>query len=287
MKRQIAIFGFMIIANVVIAQDVVKYNVIYTFKYVRDLENKDVPYSSTMVLSLGKSSSRYCTEKLFKRNDKKILEARKKEQEHLQALPSASMITVAGGPMLTVGKSGAIIDEEILKNLPDKKIAIDARLGIKSYHAETELKEINWIVLPETKRIGDYVCQKATGSYGGRKYEAWFTKDIPFQDGPWKLHGLPGLILEANDVANEISFTFKEISQNDDSEIIVQSFMNSQFSIATKIEDLNKAKKAFETDPEGVMGAQAPNAKLSVRNIDNPAEKTVLKIKAYNPMELK
>ena len=121
MKRQIAIFGFMIIANVVIAQDVVKYNVIYTFKYVRDLENKDVPYSSTMVLSLGKSSSRYCTEKLFKRNDKKTLEARKKQQENLQALPSASMITVAGGPMLTVGKSGAIIDEEILKNLSDKK----------------------------------------------------------------------------------------------------------------------------------------------------------------------
>ena len=46
MKRQIAIFGFMIIANVVIAQDVVKYNVIYTFKYVRDLENKDVRHAN-------------------------------------------------------------------------------------------------------------------------------------------------------------------------------------------------------------------------------------------------
>ncbi len=287
MKRHPIIICFLFIANALLAQDVIKYNVVYEFRYVRDLENKDVPYSSMMVLSLGKSSSRYCTQKMFNDNDRKILEARKKEMERLQTIPAASMPTVAGGPMLTVGKSGALIIEEIVKNISEKRISIDTKLGLKSYHAETELPEIKWTVLTETKKIGSYVCQKATGSYGGRQYNAWFTKDILFQDGPWKLHGLPGLILEANDTANEISFTFKEISENNDVENTVQSFMNSQYSVSVKTEDLNKAKKAFEIDPEGVMGAQAPNARLYVRNIDNPTEKTVLKIKAYNPMELK
>ena len=69
--------------------------------------------------------------------------------------------------------------------------------------------------------------------------------------------------------------------------MFTKSFLNSQFSIATNVEDLNKARKAFEIDPEGVMSAQAPNARLYIRNIDNPSDKTVQKIKKYNPMELK
>jgi hypothetical protein len=101
------------------------------------------------------------------------------------------------------------------------------------------------------------------------------------------LHGLPGLILEAKDTANEISFTFKEISKNDDAEETIQSFLNSRYSVETNIRDLDKARKAFETDPEGVMSAQAPNAHLYVRNIDNPNDKAVVKIKKYNPMELR
>ena len=287
MKRQLTILCILFLSNTVFAQDIVKFNVVYEFKYVRDLENKDIPYISNMVLSLGKSSSRYCTQKMFNDNDKKLLEARKNELERLKTIPAASMPTVAGGPMLTVGKSGAMIIEEIVKYISEKIISVEANLGLKSYHAEAQLQEIIWNVLPETKKIGNYVCQKATGSYGGRKYNAWFTKDIPFQDGPWKLHGLPGLILEASDAANEISFTFKEISENNDADLFVQSFMNSQNSITAKIEDLNKAKKAFEIDPEGVMGAQAPNARLYVRNIDNPTDKKVVKIKVYNPMELR
>ncbi|MBX2922156.1 MAG: GLPGLI family protein [Chitinophagaceae bacterium] len=286
MKKNIILLSLLLLSVFAFAQEAIKLNVTYKFSYVRDLENKEAPYTSNMVLSLGKTSSRYCTEKLFNDNDKKIIEARKKEQERLQSMPSSGMTAVVGGPTLTVGKYGVIINEEVLKNFSTKKLIIEAKLGIKNYHAETNLSEIAWTVLPETKKIGNYDCQKATGSYGGRKYEAWFTKDIPYQDGPWKLHGLPGLILEAKDTANEISFTFKEISKNDDTEETTQSFLNSPYSIDTNTKDLAKARKAFETDPKGVMSAQAPNARLYVRNIDNPNDKTVVKIKKYNPIEL-
>ena len=39
----------------------------------------------------------------------------------------------------------------------------------------------------------------------------WFTPDIPVSEGPWKLHGLPGLILQAEDSEHWFSFVCIEI----------------------------------------------------------------------------
>lgn len=70
---------------------------------------------------------------------------------------------------------------------------------------------IEWRISKETKTVGKYTCQKAEGSFRGRIYTAWFTHDIPVQAGPWKLHGLPGLILEAYDKDREIYFALASL----------------------------------------------------------------------------
>jgi len=82
-------------------------------------------------------------------------------------------------------------------------------LGKKEYFV-TEIKpQIKWNVFEEYKKIGNFDCQKAKAKFRGRNYTVWFTYDIPISDGPWKLHGLPGLILEAYDDKKEVSFFFK------------------------------------------------------------------------------
>lgn len=71
-----------------------------------------------------------------------------------------------------------------------------------------DIPELDWDITTETKDIGGYPCTKATAHFRGRTYEAWFTPQIPLSAGPWKLGGLPGLILEARDLTGVISFTF-------------------------------------------------------------------------------
>lgn len=72
--------------------------------------------------------------------------------------------------------------------------------------------DFDWKVTKESKKIGSYTCYKATTkNFGGRNYEVWFTYEIPIPTGPWKFHGLPGLILEVHDDRNLINITFNSI----------------------------------------------------------------------------
>lgn len=58
--------------------------------------------------------------------------------------------------------------------------------------------EMEWTIANDlTKNILGYECIMAQTDYHGRKWTAWFSPEIPVHDGPWKLHGLPGMVLRA------------------------------------------------------------------------------------------
>lgn len=79
---------------------------------------------------------------------------------------------------------------------------------MQTYKYTESLPSFDWQYTDEKKTIGEHECQKALCQYGGRQYELWFAPDIPISDGPWKFHGLPGLILEAYDTQHHYEFTF-------------------------------------------------------------------------------
>lgn len=259
-------------------------HVVYEFKYVRDLARPNDPYTVNMILSVSPQGSRYCTEKLY---DQKIQQERDREriEAEQKAMASQPATVVTGSPMLLVNKYGAIINEELMKDIADRRLTIRARMGTKSYRIDTALPRIDWKILPDKKTIGQYTCQKATGNYGGRSWEVWFAPDLAYQDGPWKLAGLPGLILEAQDSKREVSFTFLSVKQDTNTGGTLRSFLDSDLIIATGWKDYNRARIAFEKDPEAVMAAWAPNAKLAVRNIDDRQATHAIRIQQYNPLE--
>lgn len=92
----------------------------------------------------------------------------------------------------------------VVKN--DSSIILYDKVNIDKYYYEESRADIKWEINDDTQNILGYECVKATGKYHGRKWMVWFTPDIPISDGPWKLCGLPGLILYAKDKSGEFIF---------------------------------------------------------------------------------
>lgn len=81
------------------------------------------------------------------------------------------------------------------------------------YSVKTKDKAPVWSIKNETKSIADFKVQKAVGEFGGRSWVAWFASEIPIPEGPYKLRGLPGMILEAYDTKANFLFQLSEIKK--------------------------------------------------------------------------
>lgn len=109
-----------------------------------------------------------------------------------------------------------LIHVVIYKNYPQKGKTTYTDRDFKNYIYEEDLEKPQWrICTDESITIADYQCQKAQTNFRGRTWFVWFTTDIPISDGPWKLCGLPGLILKAEDKKGEFLFECIEIKNMD------------------------------------------------------------------------
>lgn len=93
-----------------------------------------------------------------------------------------------------------------------KKILLYEMIGNNNFLVEDNYTKLDWEVSEETKTIANYNCIKATTNFRGRTWIVWFTPEIAAPFGPWKLYGLPGLILEAEDSTQMYTFTLASIT---------------------------------------------------------------------------
>ena len=95
----------------------------------------------------------------------------------------------------------------IYKNYPEGRMTVTDGLILQDYRYVDSLHAQTWTMGDSTREVLGYTCQQATADFRGRRWTAWFATDIPVSDGPWKLGGLPGLILEAYDKGHQYTFT--------------------------------------------------------------------------------
>ena len=108
---------------------------------------------------------------------------------------------------------GALHQIKLFKNYPEGKIRIHDAFDLCRWHIDEDIEKPEWnIIADSTTNILGYECMLAVARFRGREWHAWFSPEIPFPDGPWKLWGLPGLILKAYDSNQDYIFTAQEIS---------------------------------------------------------------------------
>ena len=100
----------------------------------------------------------------------------------------------------------------IIKDYPDFTISLISRIGQTKYNVKDE-RTLKWNILSENDVLGNFKIQKAETKFAGRKWMAWFTTEIPIQEGPYKFRGLPGLILNISDNTNSHSFVLVGIQK--------------------------------------------------------------------------
>jgi GLPGLI family protein len=180
--------------------DTAGFMVHYKFSYVRDTTNRANPYTENMALFLGKNSS------VYKSYDKQLQDALFKKQLQEQIANSPD-----GNVRINRQNTGSPI--QYYQFPGEKKLNRKESLVINSYLIEDALPVIDWKISSDTASFGGLHCQKATGHFKGRDYTAWFCPDMPFHTGPWKLNGLPGVILDAYDAKKEVVFHFDGIEK--------------------------------------------------------------------------
>lgn len=139
--------------------------------------------------------------------------------------------------------------------------------GLEKYVYDEPVVEMKWdIVEDSTKNILGYECIMATVDYHGRKWTAWFSPEIPVIAGPWKLAGLPGLILEtiAND--NQYSFIATGIQQTD--KPITHIYLENEYEKTDRIKFL-RARRSFLDNPLGKINAQFAESGVTVSKFED------------------
>lgn len=100
------------------------------------------------------------------------------------------------GSIRVIDKS-KVFRSVIVNNSKTKDLYFTYAFNNQNYLVHDEMPVIKWrIFANETKKIGKYLCKKATTTYRGTELEAYFTTEIPISLAPHKLSGLPGLVME-------------------------------------------------------------------------------------------
>ena len=174
--------------------------------------------------------------------------------DSLSALPNGDMIigkmineAMNNGEFMRGNYPHKRLKTYIYKNYPEGRMTVTDGLILQDYRYVDSLHAQTWTMGDSTREVLGYTCQQATADFRGRHWTAWFATDIPVSDGPWKLGGLPGLILEAYDEGQQHVFTAVGLERVKDEPIIFnRSFGDNQkFEQTNRLEFLRSKKKSL------------------------------------------
>lgn len=152
----------------------------------------------------------------------------------------------------------------VVRSATDSKLYYYDKVGTERFCYEEDIPQLNWAVSDSTKTILGYECFLASADYHGRKWIVWFSPEIPVAAGPWKLQGVPGLILEASTEDGLYRFVADGIQQTE--KLISPIYLANEYEKTDRVKFL-KAKRGFMDNPVGAINAQFSGSGVSIRSV--------------------
>ncbi len=240
---------FVTLSSLAQKQDDVLARVIYNFTHFRDTNSRNNPYTENMLLVIGKNASVYTSLDQISRN---------------LNIPGASGAPNAPYKPITF--------YDLFYFAAENKLMTAQRFMNAKYLVDEVDQKINWKITKDTASFAGIHCKKALTNFKGRKYTAWYAPEMPFASGPWKLNGLPGLIIEAYDDKKEVRFEFAGLDNLKKEKLTTEQvatlklyekneFFGSVIILPidakkTTRADFDKAYEAYLLDPIGFSAAQ-------------------------------
>ncbi|MFC6268672.1 GLPGLI family protein [Frigoriflavimonas asaccharolytica] len=243
------------------------YRFTYDFTFTRDSLQMDKTDSERMVLDITKKGSRFYSE----------------DVAYSDSLMNAEFQKQIRGNNMNINISGieqkGTVKLIVEKQYPKYETILINTLGGSIYEISDDRKMI-WKIENETKKIGKFLAQKATTSMYGRKWIAWFSTELPFPDGPYKFHGLPGLIVKIESSNQSHVFELKGVKTlPKDYELKKQ---NSAFASSNNIAmDYKRYKKTFQNylvNPVSSMRSMSSGGSVIKMTDENGKEMDLNKI---------
>ena len=156
----------------------------YSLSYIADSLKPETVWEDRKILLIGDSIQHFYSE--YQRSKDSIATAARKKGKAFKPLSFSENIIPEGYDIYTYPMRGTRMVQEYITDL-------------SAYRYWESIEKPQWKISTDTCIILSYTCQKATARFRGRDWMAWFTMEVPIDAGPWKLCGLPGLILKASD----------------------------------------------------------------------------------------
>lgn len=174
------------------------------------------------------------------------------------------------------------ISEQCFKHYPaGRTTTLDEIGGTTRLRCEEEEERPQWRLLPDTATLLSYPCLRAECHFKGRSWSVYYTPEVPLSEGPWKLQGLPGLILQAEDSTGDYRFTATALRQCHTPHAILYGGHRHE---SVNRRQYDKLHERFYADPIGFLTQSLPGATITVSDRQG---RTTGKPKgmAYNPIE--
>ena len=240
--------------------DTTRFAVSYRMLYQQRPENEH-PLEDLLLLQVGRNVTKFYSYKTWQTD-------------------SLVRVTPPEQVMANLGSFHGGVRDVLFRDRKAGRLTHTDQIGMDHLLYTEPLPAIDWELTDGEQTILGDACRRATCTFRGRSYEAWYAPEIAVSAGPWKFGGLPGLILAIKDDAGVLDLEATGVEQR--VEPIRKTDRNYLKTNRKKYLDL---KQKAMTDPVGYLTGNS-NVRMTIKNEDGSPVNPGDLVRGYNPIEL-